>query len=258
MRREEIEYQRNRGVSMPASVIIIAVVAAVVASTAVIVEEAVDRARSDDNIVHPYFHLHANPVHQNATLDEWVTYEIHLVPHIYLYAPCRLTVLDMYDGVHSSIEPRVIYPGDVATLTVKGTAEGEFFREVIGTYNGQKDAVRITLDVDDENDVDTGSFKLVAEPTSQTTSVNVPAYYRISLEPGEDLKGEVELEVLDRYDGVISVLRPETISANETAVLVLTPLFPGEFTRSITGTNDDFEICIIVHLDVRCRDCYDE
>jgi len=259
MRKEENRHHRRNGLSIPVSVMIIAVVSVIVASTAVIVNEGIERARDDDNVLHPYFHLYANPRHQNATIDEWVTYEIDLVPHIYLYAPCRLVVLDMYDGVYSSITPNVIYPGDVATLTVKGTAEGEFFREIVGTYNGQTDAVRVTLDVKgDENSKNSGSFKLVADPWTQTTDINVPVSYEISLETGDDYQGEVDLEVLDCYDGVLSVLRPEKIGANETAILVLTPLCPGEFKRSITGTNDDFEICIMVTLLVKDRDCYED
>jgi hypothetical protein len=259
MRKEENNRSERRGISIPVSVMVIAVVSVIIASTAVIVNEGIERAREDDNVLHPYFHLYANPSHQNSTIGEWVTYEINLVPHIYLYAPCRLVVLDMYDGVYSSITPNVIYPGDVATLTVKGTIVGEFFREVVGTYNGQKDAVRVTIDVrSDEDTQNTGSFRMVAEPWIQTTSINVPAYYEISLETGDDFQGEVELEVLDCYDGVLSVLKPESIGANETAVLILTPLCPGEFTRSITGTNDDFEICIMVALTVKDRNSYED
>ena len=147
VKRKETDEKRSKGIHLPVSVMVVTVAAIIITSTAVIMEECRERARSYDNVLHPFFHLSAEPVHQNSALDELVAFEINAVPHIYLYEPCRLTVLDMYDGVHSSIEPDVICPGDVAILTVKGTIVGEFFREVVGVHHGQTDSVMVTLGV---------------------------------------------------------------------------------------------------------------
>jgi hypothetical protein len=257
-RRDE---RRTNGASLSATIMLIAAVSILGASSAVIigVEESGIMDWNDTNCLQPYFHLKAEPLHRNATVNENVTYEISMVPHIYLYAPCYLTVLDMYDGVMSSLEPNVIYPDEVAILELRSIGIGYFFREVVGTFNGQEDRVTVTLTViDEEVSPGSGEFELKVEPASQTVEIKRPASYSIFIEPGEDFNGKVELEVLDCYDGVISILKPEMISAEENAVLVLTPMFSGEFSRIIVARNEDNQRSIQVFLTVKDRNSYGE
>lgn len=257
MRSIDEKTVRTKALSMPAILIAITAISLLTSSAVIIsVEEGYFSERERIDCL-KCFHLEAEPVHRNSSVNENVTYQITLATHIYLYAPCYLTVLDMFDGVVSSIEPNVIYPGDVATLELTAMFEGDFIREVVGTYNHQTDSVKVTLKAeDDESQIGTGKFELIAEPTSQTVNENRPATYSISIEPGEDFQGKIELEVLDCFDGVISVIRPEIIGPDETAVLVLTPMISGEFSRIVIGKNNDCEESIEVFLTVHDRKSY--
>lgn len=257
MRRIE-QNNRNVGMSIPTAAMMIVAISALVASSAVIIAVDDEIIQDPESTGLKQFHLEAEPPHQNGTVKEAVEFEIHLCPHIYLYAPCYLKVLDLYDGVVSSIEPDVIYPDEVAILTLYSNVEGDFHRDIVGIFHGSKDVVRVTVTFkDDKPDENTGEFDLVADPESQSTHVNTPAVYQLTIDPSEEFKGYVDLEVLDMFDGVISTIFPDRITLGETAYLTLTPMIAGEFHRDIVASNDDFEVTIKVLLDVHARDCYE-
>ena len=146
MRRIE-QKNRNVGISLPTAAMVIVAISALVASSAVII--AIDEGiiQDPENTGLAQFHLEAEPTHQNGSIKEAIEFEIHLCPHIYLYAPCYLRVLDMYDGMVSSIEPDVIYPDEVAILTLYSNVEGDFHRDIVGIFHGSKDTVRVTVNV---------------------------------------------------------------------------------------------------------------
>ena len=154
MRKTDEKRRNKMGLSMTAAIVMIAAVSVLVTSSAVYigVEESgiIDEKR--DDCMYPYYQLTADPVHQNTTVNQNVTYEIGVSSNIYLYEPVHLNVLDMYDGVISSIEPKVIYPGDKAVLELTPMCEGEFFREIVGKSAHSTSRVRVTLSVGEEEE----------------------------------------------------------------------------------------------------------
>lgn len=230
----ETKKREPLGISFPVAVAVIAVISVVAASSVVIAGMEIANTVRDDEIMDPFFHMKAEPMHQNASMYETVKYIIWFDTEIYLYTPIQIHVEDMYDGVISDIYPTTIYPGENAILELTAVCEGDFFRDVVGSYKGLKDEVRVTLSVKDEEDP--GDFSLAARPETRTVFPYELALYEITIEAGEDFDGLVELTVLDAFDGVISCITPSKITVGEKAVLTLYGMFPGDFTRIVIGT----------------------
>jgi hypothetical protein len=234
MKRMDMKRREMFGISLPVAIAVIAVISVAAASSVVIIElERADTTR-EDGIMDPFFHMKAEPIHQNASIQETVQYRIWFDTEIYLYTPIQLHVEDMFDGVISDIYPTTIYPGENATLELTAICEGDFFREVVGSYKGLKDDVRVTLSASE--DLDPGEFSLAVRPGERTVFPHEIALFEITVKAGEEFEGSVKLEVLDAYDGVISHITPSVIKPGEKALLALYGMFPGDFTRKVIGT----------------------
>jgi hypothetical protein len=234
MRKMDDNRKGPHGISFPVVVVVMAMISVAATSSVVMIGMEIADSSKEDEILDPFFHMRAEPMHQDATTYETVNYTIWFDTEIYLYTPIQLHVEDMFDGVISDIYPTTIYPGENATLELTAILEGDFFREVVGTYQGLKDKVRVTLSVEDGSVP--GEFSLSARPEERTVFPNELALFEITLDSDKDFQGSVELTVLDAYDGVISCIYPSEIAAGEKAILGLYGMFPGDFTRTILGT----------------------
>jgi len=248
MKRTESRRGDINGISMPMAAALIVVATIVAASSVVILGVEIGREAVDDEVLDPFFHMKAEPMHQNASVMEKATYKIWFDTDIYLYTPIKLEVMDMFDGVVSYIDPDVIYPGENATLELTATFEGDFFREVVGSYNGLKDSVRVTLSVKEESQ-DAG-FELEATPDEHTAFPYQWVYYLITVETSGDFHGMISLSVEEFYDCCLTSLQPKAIYPGQAAVLGLSGMIPGEFTRNVTGTHGSMTSRIEVELHV--------
>jgi hypothetical protein len=248
MKKMDTKKREPLGINFPVAVAVIAVISVVAASSVVIMGMGIADTVRDDEITDLFFYMKAEPMHRNASMYETVNYKIWFDTDIYLYSPIQLHAEDMYDGVISDIYPTTIYPGENATLELTAVCEGDFFRDVIGTYKGLQDEVRVTLSVAEEKDP--GEFSLAARPDEQTVFPYELALYEITIDADEGFDGSVELTVLDAFDGVISYITPSKITTGEKAVLGLYGMFPGDFTRIIVGTCGERTSDIEVELHV--------
>ncbi|MGA1873761.1 MAG: hypothetical protein ACMUHY_08820 [Thermoplasmatota archaeon] len=248
MNKTENKRRIDMGISIPAVVALIAAVSVAAASSVVIIGMEMAETVKDDDFTDPFFHMKAEPMHQDSAPLETVKYKIWFDTEIYYYTPIKLEVRDMFDGVISYIYPEVIHPGENATLELTAQFEGEFFRDVVGSYNGLKDSVRVTLSVDDEPDE--YGFDLKATPDERTAFPYQWVYYSITMDTDGDFDGYVHLDVEEFYDCCLVSLFPRVIYPGQTAVLALCGMIPGEFTRNVTGTHGAIESSVEVELHV--------
>jgi len=251
MRQVEAKRRTAGGFSISGGVALIAIISIIASSSAVIIGIEIGREAVDDEFMDPFFHMKAEPMHQNASVMEKATFKIWFETDIYLYTPIKLEVMDMFDGVVSYMDPEVIYPGENATVELTAMFEGEFFREIVGSYKGMKDSVRVALSVEDGPQE--AGFEMEATPDENTAFPYQWVYYMITVETTGDLNGLISLSVEEFYDSCLTSLQPKAIYPGQMAVLGLSGMIPGEFTRNVTGTHGSMTSSVEVELHVMMK-----